>query len=277
MPAEPSRPEQRSSDFQHQPLLLLLVVSLFALVGQRAFATEAGSKSGGPPEWINAQSRTVQGGDILHLGVGIGKSPEIARFKAESMAVKNLMSECSLAHREIVIWDRYLEKADENSYKAYARAGLSFTACDEARAAKGEDRKRLSNPVLVRNQDLYDQLERESVDQSKLLGRIQAWTRALVGKSEDRLNELESRITELEKSPSQSVTVIHQNTILVGATANKEGRLRDCMEEYQQLMREAQDRAMASTPPGNLASPEAAPAWNRAQRKLFYCRKIKQE
>ena len=232
------------------------------------------------PAWTNSQSRTVIGGDILHFGFGEARTAELARFKAESMAVKSLLAECSLAHRDTVIWDRYLERITDSSFKAYARAGLNFSSCEEARRAKGEDRKRLSNPVLVQNQDLYDQLEREHVDQHSLIGQIKTWTRSLIGKSAVRISDLEQRITELEKSPNgapTSVIVIHQNTVLVGASTNRETRYRDCMEDYKSLMEDARTQAMNSNPPGNLASPEAAPSHNRALRKLTYCEEIRRK
>lgn len=233
----------------------------------------------GKPAWIDNQSRTVIGGDILHLGVGDGRSAELARFRAESMAVRNVISECSLAHREIIIWDRYLEEMPDKILRAYARAGINFSACEEARKAKGEDRKRLSNMALVTNQDIYDQLEKAyTADQDGIFNRIKAWTLGITNQSNKKISELEERIERMERTPrSQAPITIVNKTVLVGAEATKEMRFRDCLAEYEEMMHEAQNRALASHPPGNLASPEAAPAYNTALRKLARCREIKSQ
>ena len=133
------------------PLNSMISFALVLLCGA-AFADPS------PPEWIHQQDRTIIGGDILHLGIGIGQTPEVARFKSEAMSIRALISECTLAHRDIVIWDRYIEQKD-GQYVAYTRAGLSFASCQEAKSARGETRKQISNSELINNQDIYSQLE----------------------------------------------------------------------------------------------------------------------
>ncbi len=259
------------------PLWALLLITL-----PGSYSPVYGAETGAStvhPAWTDGQSRAVIGGDILHLGIGYGKTPEMARFKSEAMAVKNLISECSLAHRDTVIWDRYLETLDDGTYKGYARAGLDFQSCEEAKHAKGEQRKILSNPALVQNQDLYNQLEFAQDHSDDLFGKIKTWVDAMLGKQNRRLADLEEKVANIEKQPQPTIinnTIIERKTVLFGGDGeDRAGRYRDCIQEYNELMNDANRLAQNSRPfPGNLASPQAAPAWNRAMRKLSYCRTI---
>lgn len=242
------------------------------------------------PDWINRQSRVIIGGDILHLGVGEGDSIEVARFKAEAMAVKGLISECSLAHREIIIWDRFTVKLG-HGFKGYARAGLAFASCDEAKKARAESRRKLSNPELIKDQEMYSELEglspqalKNSKDIEKLgqdLSKIKSDQFKNDNnqlKNSGRLQELEEKVIQLEKSrAAKSETIIIKETkVLYDKAPANQVRYNDCMHDYRQLMNDATTTAYEiGVPKGNLASQGVYQKHNRAEQKLRYCESIK--
>jgi hypothetical protein len=154
------------------------------------------------PDWTDLTSRHVVGGDVLQVGQGVGRSAELARFKAEAMAVRNIISECSLPHREIVIWDRYSETGDEGNFVAWARAGISFLACEEARKAKGTERVKLANPALISNQDLYSELEGLSPEAS-IWDRVRGRVYELFGIQNRRISDAERKVMALESKVKQ--------------------------------------------------------------------------
>lgn len=234
------------------------------------FASLAQSQDQAEPEWIHQQSRQVVGGDILSLGAGEGNSIEISRFKAEAMAVKGLISECSLAHRDIIIWDRYFEKVG-SGYKSYARAGLLFEACQEAKRVRGEERKSLSNAELLKNQDIYSQIEGLHVVAPALTPKSEPRENSIGIK---RLKELEDKIIKIEQMkalPVQTI-LIKETTVQYDRAPPNQARYNDCMLDYRQLMNDASQSANdIGVPRGNMASPNVSNKLNRAEEKLRYC------
>ena len=237
------------------------------------------------PEWTRSLSRTVISGDILYLGVGDGSTPEVARFKAEAMSVKALISECSLAHRDIIIWDRHIE-VFEGKYKAYVRAGLSFESCTEAKKARGEKRKNLANQELMRDQETYSELEGlipESEKNTKNILKNSKQIESLKAdnnRNKERLKQLEEKIVKLEraKSEQQKIVIIKEKEINVRYEKAQDNEIRynDCMEDYRVLMNDATQTAYEiGVPRGNLASPGVYQKLNRAEQKLRYCQNIK--
>ncbi|MGK5085218.1 hypothetical protein WDW37_18170 [Bdellovibrionota bacterium FG-1] len=246
------------------------------------------------PEWLDRQSRHVIGGDIMHAGQGLGPTPEVARFKAESMAVKNVISECSLAHRDIVIWDRYLEQLSDKNFRAYARAGINTAACEEAIKAKGESRRSLSNPELVRNQDIYSQLE-GLTPQDSVWNSIKDRVYMIIGKQESRtaaaeqkMAVLEAKMSAIEQAKVQTIMIRTESVVRaetptpplhhrsVDQSQAREARYKDCMADYEQLMVEVKQIARDfGKPRGNFHSPNVQPHFNRANTKKSYCQKIR--
>ncbi len=262
---------------QNFPLPIKIYFFISLLVGV-AYADPS------PPEWIHQQDRIVIGGDILHLGIGVGETPEVARFKSEAMSVRVLISECTLAHRDIVIWDRYMEQKD-GQYIAYTRAGLSFESCHEAKSARGEKRKQMSNSELINNQDIYSQLEGLNPSTFKNSSDIKRNTKDIAILKRQRLDNqnkikaLEEKIIQLEreKSDNKSQTIVIKETkILYDKAPANQARFEDCMQDYRQLMNDANQAALEiGNPKGNLASPGVYPKLNRAEAKLRYCQQIK--
>lgn len=220
------------------------------------------------PAWVDGASRTIIGGDILHVGLGEGNTQEVARFKAEAMAVRNLISECTLAHKDTVVWDRYLEGSRDN-YRAYARAGMDFKSCDESKDARGDKRKELANPVLMANQDLYSQLETVKDESTGL----KAWFESKLGYHDTRLADLEAKVASLARKPATVYkTVVQTNTVYV--QGGRDG-YKECLARYKETMEEARRLAQFAYPPGNLMSPQAGGTFNRAMFQLSQCRKMK--
>lgn len=257
----------------------IIVLSVFLNFLFLANATDVSNLKESPPEWIDSQSRAIIGGDILHVGIGYGGSPETARFKAEAMAVKALISECSLAHKDIIIWDRYLIIKGDKSFAAYARAGLAYQQCQEAKNAKGDLRRQLSSEILIRNQDLYDKLEFaiSEDDSNSVYAKMKSWVIGERSSSDKKVKELEARVELIEQKPAGTVKIVENKTVnvFVGSEASKKERLQNCMNDYNELMREAQDKSIQIRKPGSMSTSETAPLFARAMRKLSFCNQIK--
>ena len=82
---------------------------------------------------------------------------------------------------------------------------------------------------------------------------------------------------EREKSDNKSQTVVIKETkVLYDKAPANQARFEDCMQDYRQLMNDANQTAMAiGIPKGNLASPGVMEKMNRADSKLRYCQTLK--
>lgn len=132
--------------------LLSGVIFLGACSSAPAHHDAEGSE--GVPSWARSLGRQVQGGDIVHVGSGVDEQRDRALFKAEAAAIEALVGECSLAHKNIVIWNRFAHRRDAQ-FEAFAEAALPFADCERARNAKGAERDTLTSAKLEEDQDAY--------------------------------------------------------------------------------------------------------------------------
>ena len=135
---------------------LCLTLTL-VLLGACASKKITGNSDG--PDWTRGPTRTVDNGYIVYVGVGEDTTLERATFKAESMAIADLANECSLAPKGARFEDRFSSPVNR-TFWAYAKLGVTFDECEEAkRAVQPDDVRRLANVQLTeqlkRYQDTY--------------------------------------------------------------------------------------------------------------------------
>lgn len=103
------------------------------------------------------KSRQVQGGDLIYSATAVGATQEEAIFKAESQAVRMIVIECAIPHRDTKVFDFKLKNAGDK-FVAQVSAGLTLEACAEGRNATEDKRTALTNPVLESGQHVYQQI-----------------------------------------------------------------------------------------------------------------------
>jgi hypothetical protein len=126
-------------------------------------ACSSAPKPPAEPEWTAAPARTVEGGYIIYVGSGEDRTPEKARFKAESMALQDLANECSFAPKGTRIEDHFDTQTGIIT-RSYAKVAVEFQDCEAAKAATTPEQIRnLGNVQLTeqikRYQDLVDSPE----------------------------------------------------------------------------------------------------------------------
>lgn len=253
-------------------------VSLNALAAQRSFPTDLPER----PQWSYEDGRKVIGGDILHLGVGSGSSIEAARFRAEALAVRSLIHECGVAHREIKIWDRYGALGADGVYYSFVRAGLSFFACEQAQRARGEALEAMASPTLLRDQRRLEELERkeleqgpepekhEQEDEGEREGRFLAAIRG----TEKRLGDAIEDLARESRRPAGPMVLRQTMVQLPNRAPLSAESYRICMEESRLMLEDAQTAALSVHPAGNLVDPTVMPLYNRAMKKQDSCNRL---
>jgi hypothetical protein len=93
------------------------------------------------PSWTHQTTRTVDNGYIVYIESDDDQSRDRAKFKAESSALADLANECTFIPKGVRIEDRYDGKVG-GIYQAYAKVGVEFQVCEEA--------KKASNPETIR-------------------------------------------------------------------------------------------------------------------------------
>lgn len=135
----------------------VLIAALFAL---GACSTSPTPVAVAPePAWIHSPTRTVDNGYIVYVGQGQDPQAERAAFKAESIAIGDLVNECSFAPKGTRIEDRY-DQVVAGIHYAYAKIGVQFEECEGAKkAVKPEEIRAMANVALAdqlkRFQDMY--------------------------------------------------------------------------------------------------------------------------
>lgn len=118
------------------------------------------------PQWVQQNTRTMDNGYIVYVGTGVDQNLERARFKAKSMAVRSLVNECTLPHRETRVEDFYDENV-EGQHRSYAKVAIQYSDCDEGKRALAPDQiKKLSNRSLAEEQKKYDEILYGDPDQN---------------------------------------------------------------------------------------------------------------
>lgn len=228
-------------------------------------------------DWAKKQSRLVFGDKITHWGTGIGKTPEMALFKAEFMAVRGITTECGgIASKGIKVPKKKVIP-HEGQYMAYARASIPFVECDYNKTAKAKTNKDLPNKYLQDGLKLYDKLvinafekKDDDVNLKKVLKKVNNYLKVKNEEYDSRLATIEADIKNLKNKPTS--VVIHKKEIHLHGDAAK---YEECIMDYNDLMDDAQRASYKNRVPGNLMGEKSRHLYNKAQRKLYRCQQIK--
>lgn len=242
---------------------LFLYTLILISISQTCFSQER-------PEWISQPNRVVLGGDILHWGGSRDVSEQVAMFKAKQMAIKSLLQECGgIAHKDIVPWDNYVERLDNGEFTVYARVGLSFESCQEA---KGPNAKKYENKEIAESQKLYSKLlsadmgllepsEKEKI-MEEVIKEAQDQYNSNAGHLEDRIRQLEAKLNAM-KAPQ---------VVLPARLPATSSMKIACLKRLQQMEHILQMKAPAN---GNFADPSVADDYNRYQIEASICESYK--
>lgn len=102
------------------------------------------------------KARQVIGGDLIYTAQATGATQDEAVFKAESQAVRMIMIECAIPHRDTKVFDFAVNPVG-GKFVARVSAGLPLESCEEGRSASGDQRAALSNPMLLASEQVYEQ------------------------------------------------------------------------------------------------------------------------
>jgi hypothetical protein len=123
------------------------------------------------PGWIDQPARTVDQGYIVYVASSEDRSPEQARFKAESQAYQDLAHECSFPPKGARTEDRYVKQVGMLQ-QAYVKVAVDFQTCEEAKQAIQPDQiKKLANVAMTDQiktyQDKYEAPPEEQEDENE--------------------------------------------------------------------------------------------------------------
>jgi hypothetical protein len=106
---------------------------------------------------VEAQSRTVIGGDVVFTSSASGATQDEALFRAEAQAVRMITIECSIPHKETKIFNQSLTSS-QGRFQARVSAGLPVNSCEEAQNATPERKKFLTSETLASEQSAYEKV-----------------------------------------------------------------------------------------------------------------------
>lgn len=231
---------------------------------------------------VHAEERHVVNGTILHTGEFKDSSEASAVFRAEALAIKAVILECSMAHREIRVYKRDIEKQG-SEYVVKIQAGIPFSDCEEAKQLAGTPQaKRVENPALVANQKTLDELTRRDlgIDKSPVSGierGISKLTEAIQGRfsktderldeQQDEIDELRGAIQEQQAAEAARPRLVTEEAPRVASNPNRQ----ICQSQAQALLAQARAASMTNFPPGNMAQGAAQTYYNQAQMVLASC------
>ena len=110
-----------------------------------------------------ANERNVVEGDILHSFTAESKDEATAAFLAQQGAIKSLVTECSIAHRNIKIYQSFTQKYADQKFIGVAEAGIDFQSCEEGKKTSLKDQRKLISPEIKKNQEIYEQYLRSKL------------------------------------------------------------------------------------------------------------------
>jgi hypothetical protein len=119
------------------------------------------------PAWIRQPARTLDNGYIVYVGTSEDVALERATFKAESVAIGDLVNECTLAPKGARFEDHF-DQVIDGVHHSYAKLGIVFEECEQAKnAIQPDEIRKLANVALTqqlkRYQDLYYEKPTEDV------------------------------------------------------------------------------------------------------------------
>ena len=230
------------------------------------------------PDWAKNQSRMLIGEDITYWGTGLGKSPEIALFKAEFMSIRGIKSECGGYVSKGISIPKRKVLPHSSGYVAYVRGSIPFVECDYNKTPMAKSNKNLKNPYMEKGLQLYDKLisnefEKNDKEKTKSIKKeVLNFLRIKNKEQEARISAIEEELRELRKRPvKQNITIYKKEVHLHGSEAKYE----ECMQDYDDLMYEAQQASYKNKVSGNLVGKHSVAIYNKAQRKLYQCQNMK--
>ena len=144
-------------------IFLIILMSIFMVMG----CSSGPQNHSNDPEWIHHPTRTVDNGYILYVGEGEDRVIEKSRFKAESMAIQDLVNECSLAPKGTRIEDKYDQPVGEG-YRSYAKVAVEISECDQAKkATEPQDIRSLANVAMTEQLKRYQAIVDEPSPEEK--------------------------------------------------------------------------------------------------------------
>ena len=211
-----------------------------------------------------SQARSVVNGDILYTGEAHGSTEAEAGFLAEAQAIRSVMGECSLAHKDIKVFDKAITRDPKsNGFLAKAVAGLSFESCDEAKTSDAKKRLRLTSPIIVEDQALYSAYLKSTLTGRERAFDLRPYLEGRFKKIQHQLDGIADRL-ETPKERYQPVTVQKYLLPQVVEQRSSIAQIRGCSQEARRLMQSAERAALKNHPPGNLAQGEALDFYNEA-------------
>ena len=150
----------------------ILTWALIMISSQNAFSDE------------NTGDRRVEGGAIFYKSEASADTEAAAVFRAESLAIKALIIECSMANKEIRITSRKVDKEVEQdpsynhqhpewnrgnsqivTFRAKAEASIPVTECEHSKviSSNPKERKKWENERMVRDQHTFDRLTQQDL------------------------------------------------------------------------------------------------------------------
>ena len=212
--------------------------------------------------------RVIIGGDLLQSSHSKAPTEDVAVFLASQAAIRLLITECKIPHREIKIF-RKVVTPKGRYYEAEIQAGISLAECEEGKKAAGSEIKRLSNPQTEKDQRTYDEyiaMALGTKDKKKVKQRTDLKVK------DQRFDELASKVDELDLKLSRTPVVLKNTTIIYQANPAPDSFARtDCRAQANALMDEALTASERNTPPGNLAQGASAILYNRSLAMMAKC------
>lgn len=225
--------------------------------------------------------RQIIGGDIIHVGIGLGATPELALFIARHTAIKAIVEECGgFIHKNIIPRKSHVQTY-QRGYQAWAKVSIDFDDCSYGQGKKTDPR--LENKKIKEGQKLYDELIRtqgmgQVVKLEEIEYRIFDWIKEKNDKfysnvkaeqdaTQEQINELRQEIETLRAEMD-----IKQQPIAPMKLPANDSMKQMCWAEYSQLNSLA--RMKASPYNMNLAHPAVRDYFNNAEMKKAICMRL---
>jgi hypothetical protein len=185
--------------------------------------------------------RTVENGDYIYTATAQGASSDEAQFRARMAAVRNLMNDCGVAHKNTA-FGKGIVGQDGSSRSATATAYIDISDCLTAKDAK--DKAPLENASLVADEAIYTKM---------LMPEVQPSLPPAVVTEPESDNQPEVAVVENKIQPPTPVTI-------VWAVSGKQ----DCWRERQAMI--AREEGLS------VGSPDQIGAINQISLKNAECR-----
>jgi hypothetical protein len=220
------------------------------------------------PEWTLNTNRQVINDSIVQYGKSWSDSSVMAQFQAEQMAIKSLVDECGgFYHKSIIVRKKYSESY-KNGFTAYVQASIDYSSCEYGKTPHAKTNKDVESPTIKESQLLYMKSLTADPDlKQEIINDLNRQNLA----NQEHINSIEKQVDELRELKNKNIqaNVVVTNVTINGTAAKKQ----ECLEQYKELMRDAQIEAMDNG--GNLAAGSAAPIYNKAMVKFYNCQKMK--